>query len=268
MCTYRAGSVIGSLSRRWSASQPAERRYGPHYARSGRRPRAPGAASAWPTAADPERAEPMRAYMKSAMPYRGVTSVPLRAHAAGRRYDEHRLPDRDAWESAVRELWDAADLPRGALRRAGADPAPALPRLPGPGHARVSTGTWSSPAPGGTSSTRWPATTSATCWSATRPRSPRWCAPGPSTTTCGCGAPRSSASCTARSSTDVDLLARTRWRPTSRTAGTAGSSSCARRSAGRCGSTPASTRTGCGRSSRSTRTSCPGLSRREALKHL
>lgn len=57
--------------------------------------------------ADPERAEPMRAYMKSAMPYRGVTSVPLRAVCRAA-YDEHRLADRDAWESAVRELWEGA----------------------------------------------------------------------------------------------------------------------------------------------------------------
>ena len=59
------------------------------------------------SAADPDRAEPMRAYMKSAMPYRGVTSVPLRAICKAT-YDEHRLPARDAWESAVRELWDGA----------------------------------------------------------------------------------------------------------------------------------------------------------------
>jgi len=59
------------------------------------------------SAADPARAEPMRAYMKSAMPYRGVTSVPLRGICKAT-YDEHRLPDRDAWESAVRELWDGA----------------------------------------------------------------------------------------------------------------------------------------------------------------
>jgi 3-methyladenine DNA glycosylase AlkD len=58
-------------------------------------------------AADPERAEPMRAYMKSAMPYRGVTSVPLRT-ICRTTYDEHPLPDRDAWESCVRELWDGA----------------------------------------------------------------------------------------------------------------------------------------------------------------
>ena len=48
------------------------------------------------SAADPDRAEPMRAYMKSAMPYRGVTSVPLRAICEAT-YDGHRLPDRDAW---------------------------------------------------------------------------------------------------------------------------------------------------------------------------
>ena len=57
------------------------------------------------SAADPDRAEPMRAYMKSAMPYRGVMSVPLRGICKAT-YDEHRLPDRDAWKSAVRELWD------------------------------------------------------------------------------------------------------------------------------------------------------------------
>ena len=59
------------------------------------------------SAADPDRAEPMRAYMKSAMPYRGVMSVPLRGICKAT-YDEHRLPDRDACESAVRELWDGA----------------------------------------------------------------------------------------------------------------------------------------------------------------
>ena len=45
------------------------------------------------SAADPDRAEPMRAYMKSAMPYRGVTSAPLRGICKAT-YDEHRLPDR------------------------------------------------------------------------------------------------------------------------------------------------------------------------------
>ena len=58
-------------------------------------------------AGDPERAEPMRAYMKSAMPFRGVASAPLAALCRAT-FDEHPLPDRDAWESAVRELWDSA----------------------------------------------------------------------------------------------------------------------------------------------------------------
>ena len=58
-------------------------------------------------AAEPDRAEQMRAYMKSAMPYRGVTSVPLRA-ICGATYAEHPLDGRDAWESCVRELWDGA----------------------------------------------------------------------------------------------------------------------------------------------------------------
>ena len=57
--------------------------------------------------ADPARAEPMRAYMKSSMPYRGVTAQPLRA-ACRAIFDAHPLPDRVAWESAVRALWDEA----------------------------------------------------------------------------------------------------------------------------------------------------------------
>jgi 3-methyladenine DNA glycosylase AlkD len=139
-------------------------------------------------AADPARAEPMRAYMKSAMPCRGVTSVPLRALCRAA-YDEHRLPDRDAWESAVRELWDGATyreeryaalaLTRHRHYRAFQDPATlALYR-----HLVVSGSWW-------TSSTRWPATTSVTCSWRTPPHSPRCCGTGPSTTTCGCGAPR------------------------------------------------------------------------------
>ena len=58
-------------------------------------------------AADPERAPQMQAYMKSAMPYRGVTSVPLRA-LCKRVFDAHPMPDRSSWELAVRELWDGA----------------------------------------------------------------------------------------------------------------------------------------------------------------
>jgi 3-methyladenine DNA glycosylase AlkD len=57
--------------------------------------------------ADPERAPQMQAYMKSALPYRGVSSGPLRALLTGL-YDAHPLPDRAAWERAVHELWDEA----------------------------------------------------------------------------------------------------------------------------------------------------------------
>lgn len=57
--------------------------------------------------ADPGRAPRMQAYMKSSMPYRGVTSVPLRA-LCRKVYDAHPLPDRASWESCVRTLWDDA----------------------------------------------------------------------------------------------------------------------------------------------------------------
>jgi 3-methyladenine DNA glycosylase AlkD len=57
--------------------------------------------------ADPAKAPQMRAYMKSALPYRGVTSVPLRGLLT-EVYDAHPLADRGDWEAAVRELWDDA----------------------------------------------------------------------------------------------------------------------------------------------------------------
>jgi 3-methyladenine DNA glycosylase AlkD len=56
---------------------------------------------------DPARAPRMRAYMKSALPYRGVGLPQLRKLARSV-YDAHPLPDRIAWEAAVRALWDAA----------------------------------------------------------------------------------------------------------------------------------------------------------------
>ena len=141
MCTYLAGSVIGSLCHpsvapSWSSlsrpSTPLRSSLCP--IRSADLVR-PGARAARPTAADPERAEPMQAYMKSAMPYRGVTSAPLRSPLPG--------GVRRAAAARPRRLGvvragavGRRDLPRGALRGAGADPAPALPGLPGPGDAR------------------------------------------------------------------------------------------------------------------------------------
>lgn len=58
-------------------------------------------------AGDPERAPRMQAYMKSTMPFRGVSSVPLRA-ICREILGAHRLPDRRSWESAVLRLWDDA----------------------------------------------------------------------------------------------------------------------------------------------------------------
>jgi 3-methyladenine DNA glycosylase AlkD len=58
-------------------------------------------------AGDPARAPRMQAYMKSAMPYRGVAATPL-SRLLRATYDEHPLPDRRTWEAVVRELWDGA----------------------------------------------------------------------------------------------------------------------------------------------------------------
>ena len=58
-------------------------------------------------AGDPERAPQMQAYMKSALPFLGVSSVPLRAiHREV--VAAHPVSDRAAWEAAVLELWDRA----------------------------------------------------------------------------------------------------------------------------------------------------------------
>jgi 3-methyladenine DNA glycosylase AlkD len=60
-------------------------------------------------AADPERAPGMQAYMKSSMPYRGVSLPAVRAIAktAARSYPPLTL---DELETAVRILWDEADF--------------------------------------------------------------------------------------------------------------------------------------------------------------
>jgi 3-methyladenine DNA glycosylase AlkD len=58
-------------------------------------------------AADPERAPRMQAYMKSAMPYRGVAS-PLHKPIFKRAIEEHPLPDAVAWAAAVRRLFGEA----------------------------------------------------------------------------------------------------------------------------------------------------------------
>lgn len=58
---------------------------------------------------DPERARAQQAYMKSAMPFRGITSPELKALLRPVLADPAlRIDDRAGWEGAVRELWDGA----------------------------------------------------------------------------------------------------------------------------------------------------------------
>ncbi len=65
--------------------------------------------SALAAAADPERAPRMQAYMKSAMPYRGIRSPDLRAIAKSV-LAEHPLASCDAWQAAILELWRGAQF--------------------------------------------------------------------------------------------------------------------------------------------------------------
>jgi 3-methyladenine DNA glycosylase AlkD len=57
--------------------------------------------------ADPNRAPGMQAYMKSAMPYLGVTTPTLR-EVCRRVFAEYPLPSADEWKRTVRRLWDTA----------------------------------------------------------------------------------------------------------------------------------------------------------------
>ena len=57
--------------------------------------------------ADPAKAPAQQAYMKSAMPYRGLTAPVLRA-AVRPVLAAHPLGDRAAWEATARALWDEA----------------------------------------------------------------------------------------------------------------------------------------------------------------
>jgi 3-methyladenine DNA glycosylase AlkD len=58
-------------------------------------------------AADPAKAPGMQSYMKSAMPYRGVPA-PVQERLFKQIFAVHRLPTRDAWLRAARELWRKA----------------------------------------------------------------------------------------------------------------------------------------------------------------
>lgn len=54
--------------------------------------------------ANPEKAPGMRAYMKSAMPYRGV-QTPVRRKLVRAALRAHPLSSREAWRAAIQDLW-------------------------------------------------------------------------------------------------------------------------------------------------------------------
>ncbi|RSM46730.1 DNA alkylation repair protein [Amycolatopsis balhimycina DSM 5908] len=60
-------------------------------------------------AADPGKAPAMRAYMKSAMPFRGVAK-PQRSALLKRVLAEHILPDRVTYSATVLQLWRTAEF--------------------------------------------------------------------------------------------------------------------------------------------------------------
>lgn len=59
--------------------------------------------------ADPERAQGQQRYMKSALPFAGLTSAQLKA-ALRPVLTEHRLEDPDQWRATARTLWDEATV--------------------------------------------------------------------------------------------------------------------------------------------------------------
>ncbi|GAA1627232.1 DNA alkylation repair protein [Nonomuraea maheshkhaliensis] len=59
-------------------------------------------------AAEPAKAETMRAYMKSSMPFLGVKAVPRRA-VLRKVFAEHRLGSAPEWRRAVLSLWREAE---------------------------------------------------------------------------------------------------------------------------------------------------------------
>ena len=63
--------------------------------------------SALAAAANPERAPGMQAYMKSEMPYRGISAPDMRA-ITKRVFADHPLGSCDKWRAAVLELWRGA----------------------------------------------------------------------------------------------------------------------------------------------------------------
>ena len=219
-------------------------------------------------AGDPARAAQQQAYMKSDLPYVGLTAPELKAllrPAPGRA--PLRRPRRVGGRRAAscgtdathREEWYAAI----ALLRH-------RPTAPGstPTCCRCSS-TSCAPARGGTSSTRSRPTSSGRCCSTTARRST------PVMDDVGGRRPPLGPAY-ARCSRQLRHRERDRHRPARagarrqprRHGVRARSSSSARRSAGRCASTRRRTRRGSATSSRTHADRLSGLSRREALKHL
>jgi 3-methyladenine DNA glycosylase AlkD len=100
------------------------------------------------TAGDPDRASAQQRYMKSDLPFRGLTSPELKALLRPLLADAaYRIGARQEWEAAVRELWDHAThreeryaalaLARHRCYRAWRDPS-ALPLY----EHLVTTGAW------------------------------------------------------------------------------------------------------------------------------
>ncbi|MEO6142480.1 MAG: DNA alkylation repair protein [Dermatophilaceae bacterium] len=60
-------------------------------------------------AGDPDRAKAQQAYLKSAMPFRGIGAPQLKATLRPLLADPaYQLVDRDEWEATIRGLWDGA----------------------------------------------------------------------------------------------------------------------------------------------------------------
>mgnify|MGYP001792376376 CR=1 FL=1 len=60
---------------------------------------------------EPDRAKGQQAYMKSTMPFRGISSPQLTAALRPLLADQaYRLVDRDEWEATIRGLWDGAQF--------------------------------------------------------------------------------------------------------------------------------------------------------------
>ena len=78
--------------------------------------------------ANPTKAEGMRAYMKSEMPYRGVQK-PARSKICRAAFRRHPIADKDAWRDTVLDLWRNAAYREeryAALDLAGAKAVPGV----------------------------------------------------------------------------------------------------------------------------------------------